>query len=121
VTVNAGASVYHIERTLGAADNKQVLSFPFDVGPGCERLEITLRYAPERVGGIDNLLVPALFDPFGCRGTCPHSRLGTLFQPIAIHCRLVSRLDVRHVSAILVLSSGGICLSTRLLLFVEHL
>jgi hypothetical protein len=64
-----GNPVYHFERTLTFADNKQVIRFPFDVPPGCERLEITLRYAPERAGGIENLLVPALFDPAGCRGT----------------------------------------------------
>jgi hypothetical protein len=68
VSVNTGASVYHMERTLGAADNKQVLAFPFDVPPGCGRLEITLSYAPERVGGLENMLVPALFDPVRCRG-----------------------------------------------------
>ena len=67
--MNTGASGYHIERTLGAADNKHVLRFPFDVPPGCGRLEITLRYAPERVDGLDNLLAPALFDPVRCRGT----------------------------------------------------
>ncbi len=67
--MNVGDSQYHAERTLGPADNKQVLAFPFEVPPGAGRLEITLRYAPEKVGGVENLLVPALFDPLRCRGT----------------------------------------------------
>lgn len=44
------------------------LDFPFEVPAGVEALRLHLEYTPLRVGTVDNLFTPALYDPNGFRG-----------------------------------------------------
>ena len=44
------------------------LDFAFEVPAGVEALRLHLEYAPLRVGTVDNLFTPALYDPNGFRG-----------------------------------------------------
>ena len=58
----------HFEGHLTTRDCKRYIPHTFAVPPGCGRIDIDFRYAPQRVQGIRNLLTLTLFDPHGFRG-----------------------------------------------------
>lgn len=63
-----GPSHLRFEGTLTAEDVKQHIVHQFAVPPHTGRLEVSLRFAPASVNGINNMLCLTLFDPDGCRG-----------------------------------------------------
>jgi hypothetical protein len=58
----------HFEGHLTARDCKRYIPHEFVVPTGCGCIDIDLRYGPQRVQGIKNLLTLTLLDPHGFRG-----------------------------------------------------
>jgi len=57
-----------VEGHLRPSQARSSISFPFDVAPGAGTLTVRLRYAPDRVTRVKNLVTLSLFDPGGFRG-----------------------------------------------------
>ena len=58
----------HIEVEKGQGFYRGYLHFPFNVPEGVGAIHLSLRYSPVRVGELDNLITPGLYDPAGFRG-----------------------------------------------------